>query len=174
MNNYVQAHSNTMQTVQEETEGFDVTKWGYSCLLLDSRVVLISTTEESGGSLSSWYQCFLVLDTENSIQNDNTGHISRAFKRLRAAYPVSAHSVEVYGFWGTKFSGESHEKTQITSTVEMLSTAWMCDAPLTKFWPRYVSRYRPSVWLQNAARDIQARIMSCWSVKYSNPSQDEV
>jgi hypothetical protein len=130
------AHSNTMQTAQEETEGFDPTKWGYFCLLLDSRVVLISTTEESGGSLSGWYQCFLVLDTENSIHNDNTWYISRAFKRLRAAYPVSDQSIEVYGLWGTKSCEESHEKTQITRTVEMLSAAWMCDAPLTKFWPR--------------------------------------
>jgi len=41
-----------MQAAQEETEGFDVTERGYSCLLLDCRVVLIFATEESGGSLS--------------------------------------------------------------------------------------------------------------------------
>jgi len=99
------------QTAQEEGEGFDVTKWSYSSLLLDCRVALVSATEESGGSLSGWYQCFPVLDTENSIHIDNTGHIPRAFKHGLEP-PIQCHFtvLKFYDLWGTKFSEESHEK----------------------------------------------------------------
>jgi len=105
----------------------------------------ISATEESGGSLSGWYQCFPALDTENSIHIDNTRHTPRAFKRsLELSIQCQCWNLWVVRnkvLWGKP----RKKKTQITTTVEMLSPAWMWNAPRTKFWSQYISRYRPSI-----------------------------
>jgi len=66
-----------------------------------------------------------VLDTESSIHIDNTGQIPRAFKR-GMELPIQCQFIElkfVVCKEQSSLKKATKKKTQITSTVEMLSLA---------------------------------------------------